>query len=236
MCAAAALRNVVDMTTKATRPADENSSAAGTSGVPARAEASETPVGTASASASSVQRESASAATVTAASDYSPTYTAAVPTPDGQSGASHPLPLGNTVPVGNAVPGNTAPLSSAPVGYPHQQPESPAAIPQYEPGQQPVQAQQPNYPAARPTNVLSIITLILGVLGFAIAPVITGHLSLSQIKRSGEDGKVMAIVGLVLGYLGVAAYAVAFIVLVVFIGFGFLAALLSAASSGYYYN
>ena len=52
-------------------------------------------------------------------------------------------------------------------------------------------------------NVLSIVTLVLGIIGFAIVPVITGFISLSQIKKTGEQGKVLAVIGLVLGFLGV---------------------------------
>lgn len=56
------------------------------------------------------------------------------------------------------------------------------------------------------TNVLSIVTLVTGILGMAIVPVICGHISLKQIRTTGEDGKVMAIIGLVLGYIELAAY------------------------------
>ncbi|MGU3502190.1 peptidylprolyl isomerase [Mycobacterium sp. C31M] len=55
-------------------------------------------------------------------------------------------------------------------------------------------------PAARPTNSLAIAALICGIL---IAPlgIVFGHISLYQIKRSGDEGRGMAIAGLVLGYL-----------------------------------
>lgn len=33
--------------------------------------------------------------------------------------------------------------------------------------------------------------------------VITGHISLAQIKSSGESGRSMALIGLVLGYIGI---------------------------------
>ncbi|MDO5053045.1 MAG: DUF4190 domain-containing protein [Pseudoclavibacter sp.] len=51
------------------------------------------------------------------------------------------------------------------------------------------------------TNVLSIVALVTGILGLGIVPVICGHISLKQIRATGEDGKVMAIIGLVLGYI-----------------------------------
>jgi hypothetical protein len=58
------------------------------------------------------------------------------------------------------------------------------------------------------TNVLAIIALITGILSMAIVPVILGHIALGQIKKTGEQGRVMAIVGLVLGYLGVAVWVI----------------------------
>ncbi|WP_395306875.1 peptidylprolyl isomerase [Mycobacterium sp. AMU20-3851] len=55
-------------------------------------------------------------------------------------------------------------------------------------------------PPAKPTNPLAIASL---VCAFLIAPlgVVFGHISLYQIKRSGEDGRGLAIAGLVIGYL-----------------------------------
>jgi hypothetical protein len=66
-------------------------------------------------------------------------------------------------------------------------------------------------PLAVKTNVLSIITLVTGILGMAIVPVILGHISLSQIKKTGEQGRVMAIIGLVLGYLGLVTWIIVII-------------------------
>lgn len=59
----------------------------------------------------------------------------------------------------------------------------------------------PGYPPpARPTNSLAVASLICA---FLLAPlgIVFGHVSLSQIKRTGEDGRGMAIAGLVIGYL-----------------------------------
>ena len=59
-------------------------------------------------------------------------------------------------------------------------------------------------------NTLSVVSLATSVTGFgALAGVITGHIALSQIKKSNEGGRPMAIAGLVVGYafigLGIAA-------------------------------
>jgi hypothetical protein len=65
-------------------------------------------------------------------------------------------------------------------------------------------------------NVLSIVSLATSVIGFGLVGVITGHISLSQIKKTGEQGRVLAIVGLVLGYLGILA---SIIIAIAYIGF-----------------
>lgn len=67
-------------------------------------------------------------------------------------------------------------------------------------------------PTGRPTNGLAIATLVLGLCGFALLPVILGHVALGQIRRTGAGGSALAIVGLVLGYLACAAYLIAGIV------------------------
>ena len=65
------------------------------------------------------------------------------------------------------------------------------------------------------TNGLAIAALVLGLCGFALLPVILGHVALRQIRASGEGGSALAIVGLVLGYLALAAYLVFAIVAIV---------------------
>jgi hypothetical protein len=50
-------------------------------------------------------------------------------------------------------------------------------------------------------NTLAVVSLATAVTGFgAVAGVITGHIALSQIKKSGEAGRPAAIAGVVLGY------------------------------------
>ena len=58
------------------------------------------------------------------------------------------------------------------------------------------------------TNVLSIVSLVTSILGLAVVPIILGHISLAQIRRTGEQGRVMAIIGLVLGYLTLLGYLI----------------------------
>ena len=82
--------------------------------------------------------------------------------------------------------------------------------------------QEPGY------NVLAIISLIAAFF-MSLVAVITGHMALGQIKRTGEKGRGLAITGLILGYVGIASAVIASIVLVVMAiaGVGLFAALAS---------
>ena len=54
-------------------------------------------------------------------------------------------------------------------------------------------------------NTLAVVSLASAISWVgAVAGVITGHIALAQIKRSGEKGRALAITGLVLGYLYIA--------------------------------
>ena len=63
------------------------------------------------------------------------------------------------------------------------------------------------------TNGLAIASLVCSLLGLAtcaatsILGVIFGHLAKSQIKQSGEEGEGMALAGLIVGYIGLAIFA-----------------------------
>ncbi len=69
---------------------------------------------------------------------------------------------------------------------------------------------QPTPPSASPytgapspqgrTNTLAIVALILGIV-VPIGGIICGHIALSQIKRTGENGRGLALAGTVIGYV-----------------------------------
>ncbi|MFF9645991.1 DUF1707 and DUF4190 domain-containing protein [Kitasatospora aureofaciens] len=69
----------------------------------------------------------------------------------------------------------------------------------------------PPVPQARPTNVLAVVSLVCGLTGFLVLPVvpalITGHTARSQIRERNMDGDWAAVLGLVLGYLGAAFWS-----------------------------
>jgi hypothetical protein len=77
-----------------------------------------------------------------------------------------------------------------------------------------------HYPVPQaPTSGVAVASLICGIaefftLGIAAVPaVILGHVARANIKRTGERGDGLAIAGLVLGYLGIACWALFLVVL-----------------------
>ncbi|CAB4555799.1 unannotated protein [freshwater metagenome] len=81
-----------------------------------------------------------------------------------------------------------------------------------------------NTATAAKTNVLAIVSLVTSILGFSLVGIITGHIGLSQIKKTGEAGSGLAIAGLVIGYV---SFVAVLLWLVIFGG-----ALLAAAMNG----
>ena len=134
-----------------------------------------------------------------------------VPMPDGN--------LGNTPPPYGAQPyGQPAPAYPQPA-YPQrygQQAYPPPGYPGYPPpGYPPYGYPQPT----QGTNGFAIASLVLGCLiwieGFTgILAVVFGHVALSQIKKTNQGGRGLAIAGLVLGYIGIAFLLVIIILFV----------------------
>ncbi|MBL3700902.1 DUF4190 domain-containing protein [Leucobacter luti] len=72
-------------------------------------------------------------------------------------------------------------------------------------------------PQQAPLNTLSVIALVGGIL-FNIVGIICGHIALSQIKRTGERGRGLALAGTIIGYVSLAISVIATISLIVFAG------------------
>jgi len=106
---------------------------------------------------------------------------------DPPPGGAHPY---NTQPY-STPPGSTQPYNTPSYGNPPYEPYGHPGHP-YPPYQYP-------YPAPR-TNALAIASLVCAFL-FAPLGIVFGHLSLSQIRRSGEDGRGLALAGMVIGYV-----------------------------------
>jgi len=80
--------------------------------------------------------------------------------------------------------------------------------------------QAPQEPQAAPDGN-AIASLVLGILGITVIPficsilaVILGHISIGDAYKRGERGSAIATAGVILGWIGVAVFAV----LVVFLG------------------
>ncbi|MEV4183984.1 DUF4190 domain-containing protein [Streptosporangium canum] len=88
----------------------------------------------------------------------------------------------------------------------------------------------------RGNNGMAIAALIMGIAGLfvcgvtSIVGIVLGHISLGQIKRTHEEGRGMAIAGLVLSYFGVACWL---LVLVLALALGWWGFAASSSLSGY---
>lgn len=76
-------------------------------------------------------------------------------------------------------------------------------------------------PAGAKTNTLAIVALVASLAGLFtgvgfLVGIICGHISLSQIKKTGEQGRGMALAGLIIGYIGI---VVSIILTIAFIAF-----------------
>ncbi len=88
----------------------------------------------------------------------------------------------------------------------------PVVVPSFTPQGEPQIAYVLQMPG---TNVCAILSLVFGLLG-GVVGIVLGHVSLSQIKRTGESGRGMAIAGLILGYFWLAGSLAFVIWMVVF--------------------
>lgn len=114
-------------------------------------------------------------------------------------------------------PGYSSPQYPAQTSVPQQAyPQAPLpAAPQYAQQAQPTPSKATTLDK---TNTFALVSIILAFLA-PIAAIIFGHMSLSQIKRTGDAGRGMALTGLILGYI----YAVSILLFVVlYVGFFFV--------------
>lgn len=87
-------------------------------------------------------------------------------------------------------------------------------------------------PQEPPTNNLAVASLVAGIVGYtgfpvvaSIVAIVCGHLARAEIRKTGEEGDMMAIFGLVLGYSHIAIVCIVLTLFVAIYGgvFAFLA-------------
>lgn len=99
----------------------------------------------------------------------------------------------------NQPPENQPPSPPPSDGPPPAQPAWPAGPPA--PAPWPAQPGPPVPPHSPGTNGFAIAALVLGIIGGCLLGFIFGFLALRQIKKSGQDGRGMAIAGIILSAL-----------------------------------
>lgn len=67
------------------------------------------------------------------------------------------------------------------------------------------------------TNTLAIVAIICGFVFFP-AGIICGHMALKQIKETGEQGRPLALTGLIVGYVQLAIWVLYIIFVVIIFG------------------
>ncbi len=152
--------------------------------------------------------------------------------------ASEPLAPPEPVPASGPAAPPVNPYLTTPVGAnPYSPPVAPVApVAPYQPvptspppaALTPYSTQGAAYSYAPRTNPLAITSLVLSLVGLivwitAIAGVITGHVALGQIKRTGEGGRGMALAGVIVGYV-LSAFFVLYVLFMVFVFLGLGAA------------
>ncbi|MEV8357602.1 DUF4190 domain-containing protein [Microbacterium sp. NPDC076895] len=129
-------------------------------------------------------------------------------TPEEQPSAAAPVPPAPAAPA--AYP---PPAPPAPPAY-----SAPAAPPAY--GAAPAYAA---YPQGPKTNTLAIVSLVSSLVGVFVIPIIgqivgiiTGHMSLSQIKQTREGGRGLGLAGVIIGWVSLGLWILGIIALVLF--------------------
>lgn len=138
-------------------------------------------------------------------------------TPDFEAPAAAPAPAAPEVP---ATPAYTAPAApEAPAAPAYSAPAAPAAPAYAAPAYAAPAAGYAQPGAAQKTNTFAIVSLVASIAGLItgitfLVGIIFGHLSLSQIKKTNEAGRGMAIAGLIIGYVGIALTIIGVIIFV----------------------
>ena len=136
-----------------------------------------------------------------------------------QNGSTPDAP---TPPPAAGYPGDPA-YGAAP---PYNAPQQPYNAPQQPYGAAPQYAAAPGYagyPAAPKYNSMAIVSFVSSLVGLFVIPVvgqivgiITGHISLNQLKTSGENGRGLALAGTIIGWVSLGLAILGIILFVAF--------------------
>lgn len=114
-----------------------------------------------------------------------------------------------------------------PYGQAASQPYGQAPYGQAPYGQAPAYGGGYGYPTAPKTNTLAIVSLVAAISAWVILPVIgsivaviTGHMSLKQLKTSNEGGRGLALAGTIVGWVGVGFVLLMLVIFVPIIIYG----------------
>ncbi len=133
------------------------------------------------------------------------------------------------------TPENPVPPQSTPPAYPTAPPAAPTAGAYPPPPAYGAPSGYTPYPTQPKTNTLAIVSLVASLAGVVVVAfigqivgIITGHIALHQIKERGENGRGLALAGVIVGYVSLALYIVLAIV--------FIGVFVSLINSGVYYD
>ncbi|MFC9559334.1 DUF4190 domain-containing protein [Agromyces sp. NPDC056965] len=73
----------------------------------------------------------------------------------------------------------------------------------------------PSAPAEK-WNVLSIVGFVLSIVGFNIVAIVLGFIGLSQVKKTGERGRGLALAAVIIGFASIVIGIILFIALFAF--------------------
>lgn len=124
------------------------------------------------------------------------------------------------------------PVAHAQAHYPQQGPVAPAY--QGQAGSYAVVKPLPTNTTVKDTNTYALVSIILTFM-VPLAGIIFGHMALSQIKRTGDAGRGLALTAVIYGY-AVFVSVTMFLILYIGIIIWAISMAMSAASGGSYYS
>jgi hypothetical protein len=83
-----------------------------------------------------------------------------------------------------------------------------AELPIYPPPAQPAHEWSSSRVDIPRTNVLAVLSLVAGILGWGIVPIVLGYLARNQIRQTRETGWGLTTAGILLGFASVVGFLI----------------------------